>query len=347
METRKLGVTDMEFSLIGLGTMTFGNQNSEKEAHQQFDLALERGVNWMDLAEMYPVPPHKDRYGDTERVAASYLKKSGKRDDWLVATKVSGKAAGFDYMRPWPGGTCLDKKNIDHAVEGSLRRLGVDHIDFYQIHFPDRSSNFFGNLNYRHNPDDVAVPMEETLAALASHVEAGRIRAIGVSNETPWGMHKYLSMAATGLPRAMAIQNPYNLLNRSFEVGCAEIAIRENFGLLAYSPLAFGALSGKYLNNAMPKGSRFDLFPEFQRYRNERGDLATEAYCQLARENGLDPSAMAIAFICQQPFVTSVIIGATNISQLEIDLSGCDVKLDQKVLEGIEKIGEIYPNPCP
>ena len=268
MKYSQLGTTGVQVSRICLGTMTFGEQNTEAEAHAQLDAAFDAGINFIDTAEMYPVPPKAETYGDTERYIGSWLRRSGRRDRVILATKVMGPSEDLRYVRD--GSTRLDRRNIEAAIDASLERLGTDYIDLYQLHWPDRRSNFFGKLGYVHDPQDDPIPLEETLAALGRLVEAGKVRFIGVSNETPWGVMRYLQLAAErGLPRIVSIQNPYNLLNRSFEVGLAEIAHRESVGLLAYSPLGFGVLSGKYLDGQRPEGARLSRFQRFQRYTKE------------------------------------------------------------------------------
>jgi len=344
VEKRKLGRSGIQVSCLCLGTMTWGEQNSEKEAHAQLDLALDRGVNFIDTAEMYPVPPRAETYGRTETYIGNWLKARKNRDRVVLATKVVGQAR-FSYVR---GGThCLDRQNIEAAVEASLRRLSTDCIDLYQLHWPDRSTNIFGKLGYTHVEED-CVPLEETLAVLDDLVRAGKLRAVGVSNETPWGVMRYLQLAeAKGLPRMASIQNPYNLLNRTFEVGLSEIAIREECGLLPYSPMAFGVLSGKYLDGKQPKGARLTLFPGFDRYTNLRARAATEAYVGLAKGHGLDPAQMALAYCVGRPFVTSAIVGATTTAQLQSDLESASLSLSAELLEGIEAIHGQNPNPSP
>jgi aryl-alcohol dehydrogenase-like predicted oxidoreductase len=346
MEYRPLGRTGLNVSALCLGTMTFGEQNSETEAHSQLDRTLAAGINFIDTAEMYPVPPRAETQGRTEAFIGSWLKKSGQRDNLIIASKVAGPAEWLDYLRG--GQNRLDRRNILVAVEDSLRRLQTDVIDLYQVHWPDRETNFFGKLGYKHSTEDTSTPIEETLRALEELITAGKVRHIGVSNETPWGLMQYLKLAEqAGLPRIASIQNPYSLLNRSFEVGLAEMALREEAGLLAYSPLGFGVLSGKYLDGAWPKGCRLTLHERFSRYSNPEGISATEAYVKLARKHGLDPAQMALAFVTSRPFVTSNIIGATTLQQLESNLGSSELRLSQEMLEGIEAIHQKQPNPCP
>jgi aryl-alcohol dehydrogenase-like predicted oxidoreductase len=347
MEYRALGRTGIRVSLIGLGTMTFGEQNTEAEGHAQIDYALDHGVNLIDTAEMYSVPPRRETYGSTERIIGSWLRKCGKRDRIVLCTKVAGpgRALGVDYVRD--GKTPLDRKNITAAVEASLERLQTDYIDLYQLHWPDRLTNFFGRLGYRHVDEDT-VPIEETLEALGELTRSGKVRYAGLSNETPWGVHRFIQLAdERGLPRIASIQNPYNLLNRSFEVGLAEMAIREDVGLLAYSPLAFGVLTGKFLNGARPPESRIVRWNRFARYNGEIAEKTTAAYVAIAREYGLDPAQMALAFVNQQRFVTSTLIGATTMEQLKTNLESVSVRLSEDVVQAIEKVHRAQPNPCP
>ncbi|KUJ83379.1 NADP(H)-dependent aldo-keto reductase [Microbulbifer flavimaris] len=347
MEYRKLGTTGLDVSVICLGTMTYGEQNTEAEAFEQLDYALDRGVNFIDCAEMYPVPPRAETQGRTEEYIGNWLAARGNRDQLILATKVTGRGdanSGVGHVR---GGPRLNREQIFAACDESLQRLRTDYIDLYQVHWPERQTNFFGRLGYEHGSDD-GIAIAETVDALEELVKAGKVRHIGVSNETPWGMMEYLKLsAAQGKPRIASIQNPYNLLNRTFEVGCAEMAIREQCGLLAYSPLAFGALSGKYLGGQKPAGARLTLFERFQRYTGPRAEAAMAEYVRLAGEAGLDPAQMALAFVNQQPFVTANIIGATTMEQLRSDIDSISIVLDQAVLERIEAIHGENPNPAP
>jgi aryl-alcohol dehydrogenase-like predicted oxidoreductase len=298
------------------------------------------------MAEMYPVPPRAETYGQTERYIGSWLRRSGRRDRVILATKVMGPSEDLLYVRD--GSTRLDRRNIEAAINGSLERLGTDYIDLYQLHWPDRRSNFFGKLGYVHDPKDDPIPLEETLEALGRLVETGKVRFIGVSNETPWGVMRYLQIAAErGLPRIVSIQNPYNLLNRSFEVGLAEIAHRESVGLLAYSPLGFGVLTGKYLDGQRPEGARLTRFQRFQRYTREAAQAPIRAYVETARKHGLDPAQMALAYVNSRPFLTSTIIGATSLEQLASNIASIDLELSAEVLAEIEAIHQRHPNPCP
>ncbi|UFH50833.1 NADP(H)-dependent aldo-keto reductase [Pseudomonas sp. KNUC1026] len=345
MEYRELGRTGLNVSAITLGTMTWGEQNTEAEAFEQIRLAKDAKVNVLDTAEMYPVPPGAETYATTERIIGNYFRTYGDRADWVLASKVVGPGR-MDHIRD--GNLQLDRKNITQALEASLKRLNTDYLDLYQLHWPDRKTNCFGELGYTHDPDNQSTPIEETLEVLDELVKAGKVRHIGLSNETPWGTMRFAQLAESrGWPRAVSIQNPYNLLNRTFEVGLAEIALREQIGLLAYSPLAFGVLAGKYLNGARPAKARLTLFERFQRYNNPQALAATEAYVKLAREHGLDAAQMALAFVTQQPFVTSNIIGATSLEQLASNLESAQLVLSAEVLEGIEAIHQRQPNPAP
>lgn len=345
MKTRKLGRTDIDVSEICLGTMTWGEQNTEQQAFQQLDLATAEGVNFIDAAEMYPVPPRPETQGLTETYLGNWLAKRGRRDDLVIASKVAGPGNGLTYLRNGPR---LTRNHIRQACEDSLRRLQTDYIDLYQVHWPDRNANFFGKLGYRHAAEEQATSIEETLGVLAELVDEGKVRHIGVSNETPWGTNEYLRLSGErNWPRIVSVQNPYNLLNRTFEVGMAEIACREQVGLLAYSPLAFGMLSGKYLDGKRPEGARLTLFERFTRYTSGRGAEATRAYVDLAARHGLSPVQMALAYVTSRDFVTSNIIGATTLEQLRENLASASVVLDDDVLEAIEDLNGEYTYPCP
>ena len=345
MELRQLGRTDLKVSQLCLGTMTWGEQNDEAQAFAQIDRARSAGVNFIDTAEMYPVPPRPETYATTERYIGNYFKSRGGRSDWIVASKIAGPGNGISHIRD--GQLKMNRKHIGEALDASLKRLQTDWIDLYQLHWPERNTNFFGQLGYRHQTEDFT-PLEETLETLDEQVRAGKIRHIGLSNESPWGTMKFLELAqARGWPRAVTIQNPYNLLNRTFEVGLAEVAMREQCGLLAYSPLAFGVLSGKYEGGARPPAARITLFSRFTRYGNPQAQAACSRYVKLAREHGLDPAQMALAFVNQQPFVTSNIIGATNLEQLDANLASLQLQLSEQMLEAIEAIHREQPNPAP
>jgi aryl-alcohol dehydrogenase-like predicted oxidoreductase len=346
MNQRPLGNTGLRVSELCLGTMTFGEQNTEADAFAQLDRAVAAGINFIDTAEMYPVPPRVETQGATERFIGNWLAQRGGRDRLIIASKAAGPGDWIDYLR-MPGRR-LDRANIEAALDASLERLQTDYIDLYQLHWPDRETNYFGKLGYSHPPQDESVPLLETLQVLGDLVQAGKIRHVGLSNETPWGTMRMLALAEThGLPRMVSIQNPYSLLNRSFEVGLAEVAIREQCGLLAYSPLGFGMLSGKYLNGEGPAGARLTLFSRFDRYSNEQAQWATAEYCAIARRHGLDPAQMALAFVTSRPFVTSNIIGATTLEQLESNLASVELSLSQEVLDEIEAVHQRQPNPSP
>ena len=349
MEYRKLGRTDVDVSVICLGTMTWGEQNTEAEAHIQLDAALSAGVNFIDTAEMYPVPPKAETYTMTEQIIGRWLKARGKRDDIVLASKVASRSDAMDYIRG--GRAALDRTNIEQALHGSLKRLQTDYLDLYQLHWPDRLTNYFGELGYVHRPDPVDPPVtsiEETLHVLADLVKAGKIRYVGLSNETPWGTMEFLRLAEQcDLPRVVSVQNPYSLLNRSFEVGMAEIAHHEDCGLLAYSPLGFGMLSGKYVNGQRPAEGRITLYERFTRYSNAQADAATEAYVSLAQKYRLDPAQMALAFVSSRPFVTSNIIGATTMKQLQSNLASVELVLGEEIMASIEGIQQQFSNPAP
>jgi aryl-alcohol dehydrogenase-like predicted oxidoreductase len=346
LEYRKLGHTNLNVSALCLGTMTYGKQNTQAEASDQLDMAVDRGINFIDTAEMYPVPPETATQGDTETMIGNWLAARGKRDDLIIATKIAGP--GLGTVRDGKGD--YSKTDIETAVEQSLQRLQTDVIDLYQLHWPARNSNFFGRLGFapdRDEPDPVP-DMLGVLESLQKMVDAGKIRYVGLSNESAWGTMKFLELAERhGLPRVVSVQNPYNLLNRSYEVGLAEVSHREQVSLLPYSPLAFGVLSGKYLGGERPPKARLTLFDRFTRYTRDPGVEATKAYVDLAREHGLDPAQMALAWVTSRPFVTSNIIGATTLAQLESDIDSAELVLSEAVYEAIEAIHARAPNPCP
>lgn len=345
MELRQVGRTGSYVSALCLGSMTWGEQNTQAEAFEQMDYAIGQGINCIDCAEMYPVPPRATTQGRTEEYIGHWLRARGGRKQLFLASKVSGRADWLPWIR---GGPVLSRQHIVQAVETSLKRLQTDYLDLYQLHWPDRDTNFFGKLGYQHPASDPSIALEESLQALGELVQAGKVRHIGLSNETPWGLMHCLQLAESlGLPRLVSIQNPYSLLNRSFEVGLAECALREQVGLLAYSPLAFGALSGKYLHNQWPAGARITLYKRFSRYTNPQAIAATEHYVALAREHNLDPAQMALAFVTSRAFVTSTIIGATNMVQIKNNIASAQVSLPEPLLNALEAIHTRQPNPAP
>ena len=343
---RTLGRTDIAVGPLCLGTMTFGHQNTAREAEAQMDQAVDAGVHFLDTAEMYPFPSAPGTWGLSESIVGDWMAARGNRDKMVVASKITGPGARLGHIRG--GDLRFGPEQIRAAVDGSLKRLRTDYIDLYQLHWPQRSTNFFGQLGYRHKDGDTGTPLEETLGALADMVAAGKVRAVGVSNETPWGLMRLLALAeAAGLPRVAAIQNPYSLLNRLFEVGLAEIAIREDCGLLAYAPMAGGVLSGKYLGGARPAGARFSLAPHMTRYFGPSAEQATGRYVAVARRHGLTPATLALTFVNTRPFVTSTIVGATTLDQLRADIATIDATLSDAALADIEAVHTAIPDPCP
>jgi len=346
MDYRQLGRSGIAVSKLCLGTMTWGEQNTESEAFAQMDYAVDHGVTFLDTAEMYPVAPRAETYGHTEEIIGNWLAARGRRERVVVATKVVGPGSRFHYIRD--GKPRLDRKNIGAAVDDSLRRLQTDYIDLYQLHWPDRGLRAFGRLGYEHDGDADEMPLEKTLAALEEVVAAGKVRAVGLSNETAWGVMRCLALAEAGKgPRVASIQNPYSFLNRSFEPRLAEIAQREDCGLLAYAPLGAGTLTGKYLDGRKPDGARLTLWPDNRRYQGAQAEEAIRAYVTLARDHGLDPAQMALAFVLERPFLTAAIIGATSMAQLETNIAAADRRLAPEVLEEIEEIHRVYTYPCP
>ncbi|MCK4940057.1 MAG: NADP(H)-dependent aldo-keto reductase [Rhodospirillaceae bacterium] len=345
MDFAKLGRTGIDVSKVCLGTMTWGEQNTQAQAFEQMDMALDRGINFFDTAELYSIPPRAETYGATETIIGNWMGERRSRDKIVLASKAAGP--GLNYMRD--GNMKFDRKNLELALDASLKRLKTDYLDLYYLHWPVRKTNYFGHLGYEHDPADTDwAPLEESLEVLGDMVKAGKIRSVGVSNETPWGVMKFLEIAErTGLPRIAGVQNPYNLLNRIYEIGIAEISMREDCGLLAYSPLGFGSLSGKYLNGAEPKDGRMTLFESYRRYMKPQSIKATERYVQLANDSGLDPAQMALAFVNAQPFVTSNIIGATTLEQLKSNIDALDIKLSDDVMTAINEIQNEIPNPAP
>ncbi len=346
MKYKKLGNTNIDVSLISLGTMTWGEQNSEHEGFEQMDLAISEGVNFFDTAELYSVPPRKETWGITEKIIGNWLKDRKCRDKVVVATKVVGRS-GMKWFRHKE--TRLNKEQINEAINGSLKRLNTDYIDLYQLHWPDRKANFFGKLGYKFEEEADFIELKDQLEFLSENVKSGKIRHIGLSNETPWGLMKFLSLAEKfDLPKIVSVQNPYSLLNRSYEVGMAEISIREKCGLLAYSPLGFGMLTGKYDNGAKPDAARLTLYADmYTRYTKPKGLKYSEKFNDLARQSGLKPSEMALAFVNSRDFLTSNIIGATTLKQLKENIDSIRIKLSDEIISEIEKIHDENPYPCP
>ncbi|MBS4041181.1 MAG: NADP(H)-dependent aldo-keto reductase [Flavobacteriales bacterium] len=344
MNYRYLPNTDIKISSVCLGTMTFGEQNTEVEAHQQLDFAISEGVNFIDTAEMYPIAARKETLGFTEKYIGNWLAKRGKRDDLVIATKIAGPNRGMEYIRQ---PLDFSKKSITEAVELSLKNLQTDYIDLYQFHWPERVMNMFGKRGLQDVDHQWKDTVEEVLETCQELIKAGKIRHIGVSNESAWGVLRYLELhKLKNLPKISTIQNPYSLLNRLYEVGLTEIGIRENIGLLAYSPLGFGMLTGKHLKG-LQANSRLGLFPQFTRYTSEQAIKATTNYQEIATEHGMSLTAMAIAFVHQQKMVSSVIVGATSVAQLKENIEASKITLSNEVLTAIEKVHEKFPNPSP
>ncbi len=345
MKFKKLGITDLDVSLICLGTMTWGTQNSEKDAFEQMDYSVEQGINFFDTAELYSVPPNADSFGKTEIMIGNWFEKRKNREKIILASKVAGP--GCDWIRG--GGNNFDKKKIGEAIEGSLKRLKTDYIDLYQLHWPERSTNYFGRREYEINDKERDWnSFESILEALDKYIKSGKIRYIGMSNETPYGLSRYLELSKSkGLPRMMTVQNPYSLVNRTYEIGMSEISIREKCGLMVYYPLAAGALSGKYRNGKMPKNSRMALFKGWERHINPLAMKAYDRYYELAKEYEISMVQLAQAFVNSRPFVTSNIIGATTMEQLKENIESINIELSQEILEKINLIHTNNPNPAP
>ena len=345
MNYKKLGNTDLDVSTICLGTMTWGEQNTQDEGFNQMNFALDQGVNFWDTAEIYSIPPKAETFGDTEIIIGNWFEESKKRDKIILASKVCGPMR--EYVRG--GGNQFGKKNITQALEGSLKRLKTDYIDLYQLHWPERNTNFFGRLGYEHKEDSEWTRFEDILGNLKKFIDDGKVRHIGLSNETAWGLSKCLEISKSkNLPRMLSVQNPHNLLNRTYEIGLAEISVREKAGLLAYSPLAIGFLSGKYRNKQMPKNSRLERDGNFwTRYNKPNAEKAIEAYYEVAKKYNLNFAQMSLKFLEIQPFVTSVIIGATTIEQLKTNIESVNVELTNEIIKEINEVQAIYPNPCP
>jgi aryl-alcohol dehydrogenase-like predicted oxidoreductase len=345
MKYTTLPNTDTKVSKICLGTMTFGQQNTESEGHSQLDFAFEKGINFIDTAEMYSVPARQETYGSTEKIIGTWFKKSGKRDEVVLATKIAGPNPLFTYMRDKND---FSPASIQFALDQSLKRLQTDYIDLYQMHWPERKTNTFGQRGFKIIEEGWEDNFHQVLETLQGFIQQGKIKNIGVSNETTWGMMRFLEESKKhNLPRISTIQNPYSLVNRSFEVGLSEICYRENVGLLAYSPMAFGVLSGKFLTGESHPNARINLFPQFARYNSENTREASRLYNEIAKDFGLTLTELALAFIEKQPFVTSTIIGATNLEQLEQNINTINVSLSEEIMLEVENVQNNFPNPAP
>ncbi|MFL4997803.1 MAG: aldo/keto reductase [Microvirga sp.] len=347
MEYRRLGRTDLNVSLLCLGTMTWGQQNTEADGHAQMDYALEQGINFFDTAELYSIPPRPETQGSTERIIGSWFKARGSRDKVILASKVIGRSDSTWYRDDGSKGE-LSRAQIEEAVNKSLKRLQTDYIDLYQIHWPDRPMPWGSNPTIFRHQEGQSHPIAETVEIMTDLVKAGKIRHFGLSNESAWGTMTFLKYAdAKGQARVQSVQNAYNLLNRTYEVALAEVTMHENVSLLAYSPLAQGYLTGKYLDGARPPGARTTLFSRGQRYENPTAEAAIRKYIALAKEFGLDPAQMALAFVNSRPFLTSNIIGATSMEQLKTDIASIDVTITPELEERINAIHVEHCNPCP
>ncbi|RZS99389.1 aldo/keto reductase [Aquimarina brevivitae] len=343
MKYTRLPNTDISVSKLCLGTMTWGEQNTEQEAHQQLDYALQKGINFIDTAELYAVPAKKETQGATETIIGKWLQKTGKRDKIVLATKIVGPREFVKHIRT--GG--FTKSEFSDAIHKSLKRLQTDYIDLYQLHWPDRNTNFFGVRGYEHDADE---QWQDNFAAVLSYLEdfikEGKIRQIGLSNETPYGVMRYAEEARKGAPKMITVQNPYSLLNRKDEIGLTEILHRENIGHLPYSPLGFGQLTGKYLDET-PPNARVTLFPQFNRYHNTNSFAATRAYNEIAKEHNISLTKMALSFVTERPFVTSTIIGATTMEQLKENIDSINISLSKEILQKINEVHNDIPNPAP
>ncbi|GAB3456709.1 aldo/keto reductase [Insolitispirillum peregrinum] len=344
---QRCAAAPLKVSSISMGTMTFGEQNTPEQAHELLDIAYDGGVNFFDVAEMYPISPRPETQGRSEEILGDWVRARNNRHQVVIASKVTGRG-----VMPWIRGEerVLDRRNIAEAIDGSLRRLKTDYLDLYYLHWPDRQTNNFGRLGYVHNPEEQSTPLAESLLALADLVKAGKIRHVGISNETPWGLAQYLLLAAQNpeLPRVAAIQNPYSLINRTFEIGLAEMAIREDVPLVAYSPLAGGVLTGKYMDGERPADSRMVLWPKrYTRYTKPLAQVAVERYTLIAERHGLHPAQMALAFAASRSFAASAIVGATRPEQLKLTLAAQDLVLGGDALMDIEAEHTLCPNPAP
>ena len=345
MDYNLLPGTEIKVSKICLGTMTFGRQNNEKEGHDQMDYSYDRGINFFDTAELYPVPPSPETQGETEKIIGSWLNKTGKRDKIIIASKVAGPSSFSQHIRK---NMSYSKATINEAINNSLKRLRTDYIDLYQIHWPERVTNFFGKRGFEfHKEDQWKYNFDLILDVLNENIKEGKIRNIGISNETPWGLMKYVNESNENRPKIISVQNPYSLLNRTFEIGNSEVCHKENIGLLAYSPLGFGTLTGKYLGGNMPKNARLTLFPHYDRFSNKESKKAIQKYYDLAKENGMSLTTMALSFVNDRSFVTSNIIGATSIDQLKENIDSYKIFLSDELLDKINIIHNNQPNPAP
>ena len=350
MKYRKLGNTNLDVSVICLGTMTFGEQNSQEEGFEQMDYAFDNGINFFDTAELYAVMPRKETYGKTEEIIGNWFKERNIRDKIILASKIAAKSDGdLHWIRQGSDKLRYDKKNINEAVNNSLKRLKTDYIDLYQLHWPERKIPKFGVLDFEYDPkDNDWTDIEEVLETLQELIKVGKIRYVGLSNETPWGVMKFIQIAKEkNLPRVVSIQNVYSLVNRVFDIANSEVSIREKCGLLAYSPLAGGRLSGKYIGNKKPKNARYTIWPRrFSRHHTKRGETAIESYFKIAKKYGIAPSTFANSFVNDRPFVTSNIIGATTMEQLKENINSINITLNKDILKEIEDVHLSDPNPC-
>lgn len=345
MKYTTLPNTDIKVSKICLGTMTFGQQNTEAEGHAQMDYAIENGINFFDTAEMYSIPARQETYGSTEKILGTWFKKTGKREEIVLASKIAGPNPNFTYMRDKLD---FSPTSIKFALDESLQRLQTDYIDVYQLHWPERKTNYFGQRGFKVQDDAWKDNIHSVLETLDGFIKAGKIKHIGLSNENPWGIMRFLEESKyNNLPRVKTIQNPYSLLNRLFENGSAEVCLRENVGLLAYSPMAFGVLSGKFLTGEEHPNARLTLFPQYSRYNSAQCTEATRMYQKIAKKNGLTLTELSLAFIAQQPFVTSTIIGATSLEQLRENIDTIKVSLSDEILKAIDEVQAVIPDPAP
>ena len=345
MKYTTLPKTDIKVSKICLGTMTWGNQNIQDEGFAQMDLALDKGVNFFDVAELYPVPATAETYAETERIIGNWFKKTGNRNDVVLATKIAGPGDYTAHIRT----NGFSKDALNDAVNNSLKRLKTDYIDLYQLHWPERTTNTFGVRDYTRDPNDQWDDnFNEVLHNLDEIMTSGKIRQVGISNEKAWGTMRYLEESKThNLPRMITIQNAYSLINRVFEGDMAEIAIREEIGLLAYSPMAFGVLSGKYITGTAADNARLKLFPRFARYSGDKATEATKRYMKIAEDHNMTIAQMSLAFVTDRPFMTSNIIGATSLVQLEENIDSANITLSDEILKAINDVHAEIPNPAP